>query len=70
MTVKGSENDEMVERAWDLEMDGIRGKGRPKISWEYYDEERKAVRLGYTVKILMNKLFKSLNNLGLTGDLI
>ena len=28
------ENDEPVKCAWDLEVDGIRGKGRPKISWK------------------------------------
>ena len=28
------EDDEPVKRAWDLEVDSIRGKGRPKITWK------------------------------------
>lgn len=28
------EDDEPVKRVWDLEVDDIRGEGRPKISWK------------------------------------
>ena len=28
------EDNEPVKRAWDLEVDDIRGKGRPKIAWK------------------------------------
>ena len=28
------EDDEPVKRAWDLKVNGIRGKGRPKIKWK------------------------------------
>ena len=28
------EDDETVKRVWDLEVDGIRGKGKPNISWK------------------------------------
>ena len=28
------EDDEPLKRAWDLEVDGTRGKGGPKISWK------------------------------------
>ena len=28
------EGDEPVKKAWDLEVEGLRGKGRPKITWK------------------------------------
>ena len=29
------DDDEPIKSAWDLEVDGIRGKGRPKNTWKY-----------------------------------
>ena len=34
-------DDESLKRAGDLEMDGVRGEGRPLVSWKrYYSEIR------------------------------
>lgn len=40
------EDDEPVQRAWGLEVDGIRGKGRPKTSWKDMVKRERERKIG------------------------